>query len=191
VPEAYEAAGIFGSQLEEVAGLSSHMLEHGTDPDAIMERYDTTSKRHDYILGYHSPSGERVWQEGQAPIRLTSPGGFDAASANFMAEPFDDAESFRASLGFYEGALGFMNAESKLEVELALIDGPNTVETLVLYGEHDHLHRAAHYPQRMEIGCDDLVGPFTISTSGHFIQFEAAGLFNRTLQVWCRDLLAS
>jgi pimeloyl-ACP methyl ester carboxylesterase len=167
------------------------MLEHGTNPDAIMERYDTPSKRREYILGYHSPSGERVWQEGQPPIRLTSPGGFDTASANFMAEPFDDVESFRASLGFYEGALGFMNAESKLDVEPALIDGTNTVETLVLYGEHDHLHRAAHYPQRMEIACDDLVGPFTIPTSGHFIQFEAAGLFNRTLQVWCRDLLAS
>ena len=57
VPEAYEAGGIFGSQLEEVAQLSTHMLEHGTNPDAVMARYDTPAKRHAYILGYHSAAG--------------------------------------------------------------------------------------------------------------------------------------
>jgi pimeloyl-ACP methyl ester carboxylesterase len=189
VPEIYEAGGIFGSQLEEVAHLSTHMIEHGSDPDAITARYDTPAKRHAYIREFHSPSGERVWIEGNPPIRLTSPGAFDDAAAGFMAQPFEDAASFRASLGFYTGALGFMNAESEEGVEPALIDGPATVETLVLYGEHDHLHRAAHYPERMELACEDLVGPYTITGSGHFIQFEKPAIFNRALISWCRDLL--
>jgi pimeloyl-ACP methyl ester carboxylesterase len=106
-----------------------------------------------------------------------------------MSEPFEDADSFRASLGFYTGALGFMNAEADIEIEAPLIDGPTTIETLVLYGEHDHLHRTAHYTQRMEMSCKDLIGPFTIPGSGHFVQFEKAAIFNRALMVWCRDLL--
>jgi pimeloyl-ACP methyl ester carboxylesterase len=191
VPELYTAAGIFGSQLEEVAHLSTHMVDHGSNPEGIAARYDTPAKRHDYICEFHNPSGARVWNEGDAPIQYTSAGAFDETAADFMAEPFKDADSFRASLGFYTGALGFMNAEGDAEIEPALIDGPATIETLVLYGEHDHLHRAAHYPERMEIGCLDLVGPFIVPGSGHFIQFEKADIFNRTLAIWNRDLLSA
>jgi len=92
-------------------------------------------------------------------------------------------------MGFYEGALGFMSADRPNDVEAPMIDGPAEIETLVLYGEDDHLHRAADYTLRMEIGCTNIVGPFTIPRSGHFVQFERADIFNRTLQVWCRDLL--
>ncbi len=189
VPEIYEAAGIFGSQLEEVAHLSTHMIDHGADPEGIMTRYDTPAKRHAYIREFHNPTGERVWKEGAPPIRLTSPGSFDDESSRFMAEPFEDADSFRASLGFYTGALGFMSAEGDEQIEPALIDGRATIETLVLFGEHDHLHRAAHYPERMELACEDLVGPYTITGSGHFVQFEKPNIFNRALVTWCRDLL--
>lgn len=189
VPEAYEAAGLAASQLEAVADLSTHMLDHGLKGDETLTIYDTPEKRREYIREFHSENGERVWHEGHPPIRLAHPGSFDRAAADFMCEPFEDADSFRASLGFYEGALSFMNAERELDVEPAMIDGPAEIETLVLYGESDHLHRAADYTERMEIGCERIVGPFVVPRSGHFVQFERADLFNRTFEVWCRDLL--
>jgi pimeloyl-ACP methyl ester carboxylesterase len=188
VPEAYAAAGIHGSQLEEVSDLSSHMLEHGLDPEGVMARFDTPEKRRDYILGYHTLSGQRVWREDEAPIQYTGPGSFDEAAAQFMAEPFADADSFRSSLGFYEGALSFMNAEQTVPVEPPRVEELNTVETLVLYGEHDQIV-GPKYPLRMEVACEDLVGPFIVGGSGHFVQFERSGLFNRSLITFCRDLL--
>jgi pimeloyl-ACP methyl ester carboxylesterase len=189
VPEAYEKIGIYTSQLEEVSDLSSHMLDNGLNPEGVVAEYDTPEKRRAYIMGYHTLSGQRVWREGAEPIQYTGPGSFDEKASAFMAEPFMDEAAFRASLGFYEGALSFMNAESTIEVEPPAVTEMNTVETLVLYGEHDHIVGAT-YPARMEAASECIVGPYIVSGSGHFVQFERAGLFNRTLITYCRDLLA-
>jgi len=188
VPEAYAEIGIHMSQLEEVSDLSSHMLDNGLDPEGVMANYDTPEKRRDYIMGYHTLSGQRVWRDGADPIQYTGPGSFDEKASFFMAEPYMDEAAFRASLGWYEGALSFMNAESIIEVESPAITEMNKVETLVLYGEHDHIVGAT-YPARMEAASEKIVGPYIVGGSGHFVQFERAGLFNQTLITFCRDLL--
>jgi pimeloyl-ACP methyl ester carboxylesterase len=191
VPEAFEAAGVGGNLLQEVADLSSHMHEHAIDPDGFVAKFDTPEKRLAYIRSYHQSSGQRVWREGHDPIQYTSPGAFDEAASIFMSEPFADPDSFRASLGFYEGALGFLKEDGPSdEVEEPMLAQANSVETMILYGQLDAIV-GDKFARRAEVGSDNPVGPFIIEGSGHFVQFEKAGVFNKALTVYCRDLLAA
>jgi pimeloyl-ACP methyl ester carboxylesterase len=43
----------------------------------------------------------------------------------------------------------------------------------------------------MKAAFPNVVGPFSVMGAGHFLQWEQAGLFNRTLQWFCRYLLVS
>jgi pimeloyl-ACP methyl ester carboxylesterase len=191
VPEAYEAAGVGGNLLQEVADLSSHMEEHAVDPDGFVQKFPTAEDRIAYIRSYHQEGGARVWRPGHDPIQYTSPGAFGEAASIFMSEPFGDADSFRASLGFYEGALGFLKENPPEEtVEEPLLAQPNTIETMILYGQLDQIV-GSKYARRAEAGSERPVGPFLIEGSGHFVQFERARVFNTALIVFCRDLLAN
>jgi pimeloyl-ACP methyl ester carboxylesterase len=65
---------------------------------------------------------------------------------------------------------------------------PNTVETMILYGQLDAIV-GTKFARRAEVGSEDPVGPFLVEGSGHFVQFERSGVFNKALTVFCRDLL--
>jgi pimeloyl-ACP methyl ester carboxylesterase len=188
VPEIYRAAGLPENLLEEVARLWPDFVEHGLRPDEVMAKHDTPAKRGAYIREWYSASGARVWKDGDPPIRLAAAGSFDDEARAFMTEPFEDEDTFRASLGFYTAALGFVDADAG-EVEAPLLDGPATVETMVLYGDQDDLLGAVNYPQRMEMACEKLVGPFAVLGSGHFVSFEKPKILNSALITFCRDLL--
>jgi pimeloyl-ACP methyl ester carboxylesterase len=43
----------------------------------------------------------------------------------------------------------------------------------------------------LAVAFPNVVGPFGVTGAGHFLQWEQAALFNRTLQWFCRDLLVS
>jgi pimeloyl-ACP methyl ester carboxylesterase len=187
VPEACKAAGIPPSQFDALAGvLGQAWLDCGVDADNLAARYDTPEKRRDYIRSYLVH--DRVWREGDNAVRLAGEHGFDDAAGDFMAEAYADAGVFRSSLGFYEGAFSVLTGRID-EFETPLLDGPITTETLVLYGEEDELHREADWTLRMELGCANIVGPYTISRSGLWIPFEQPEVFNRTMAIWCRDVL--
>jgi pimeloyl-ACP methyl ester carboxylesterase len=59
----------------------------------------------------------------------------------------------------------------------------------VLFGPEDSVVSPA-FPARMAIACSECIGPFVVEGAGHFLQWEAAAVFNRTLRYFCSDLLA-
>ncbi len=189
-PEVYEAAGVGGNLLQEVSDLWSGFQEHGLHADRFAAQLDTEEKRLAYVRTWYAVGGARVWREGHDPIRLTSPGAFDEAATTFMSEPFGNADSFRSSLGFYEGSVAlFLEDEGvRRPTEVPLLSGDHDVETLVLFGVQDNIV-GINFARRAAVGFRNLVGPFLIDGSGHFVQFEKSTVFNRALTTFCRDLL--
>ena len=181
LPDEYAAAGIPGSQFEEVSALSSHLADHGTEADRFAAALTSDQQRIDYVKGYYTV---RTWTGGGEPIRLAAEGSFDDESAGFMAEPFGGAAQFRASLRGYEAV---MNPE--LSPEPALLDRRNLrTETMVLYGTCDGIV-GPNFARRAEVCFEHLVGPFLIQDSGHFLSWERSSVFNSALVSFCRDLL--
>jgi pimeloyl-ACP methyl ester carboxylesterase len=181
LPDEYAAAGIEGSQYEEVSAASSHLDDHGLRADAFAASLPTPEARVAYIEGTYTV---RPWRPGGPPTRLAAEGSFDAAAAAFMAQQFADAAQFRASLRGYEAVMN-----PALEREPALLDRRNTtIETMVLYGTVDGIV-GPNYARRAEVCFEHLVGPFLIQDSGHFISWERPAVFNSAIITFCRDLL--
>ncbi|MGE0067043.1 MAG: alpha/beta fold hydrolase [Solirubrobacterales bacterium] len=181
LPEAYELAGIPGNQFEEIGALSDHMHVHGAEADALLDRLDTTAKRIEYVEGFFRG---RSWVQGEPIRRLAGAGGFDRASAAFLAAPFGDARVMRASLGYYEAGL---NRELR-SAKPRLAEINETTPTLILYGIEDEII-GPNYPRRMEVALPNHVGPFLVGESGHFVQWERADVLNRAVASFCGDLL--
>jgi pimeloyl-ACP methyl ester carboxylesterase len=113
-----------------------------------------------------------------------TPGGFSPDDVDFMTEPFADAERLVASWGPYALAYGAPMSE------LPMLFAPVDIPTLVLYGPDDHVVPSL-FVDHCEVAFTDLVGPFLVPRAGHFLQWERADLFNRTVTAFCRDLLAA
>ena len=181
LPEEYERANIPGSQLEEVAAVTDHMIVQGKHADELLEELDTPAKRRDYVKGFYQG---RVWKEGEPQLQLGGEGNIDDEGADFMAAAFEDAAVFRSSLGYYESV-----ENPELMSEAPLLMEPNaTTQTLILYGAEDDIV-GPRYTARMEIAHRDHVGPFVVEGGGHFLQWERADVLNNALISFCRDLL--
>jgi len=92
-----------------------------------------------------------------------------------MTEPFAAADHFRASIALYESAAGRRPMK-----EMPRFLEQNPVPALVLYGPEDHVVPAS-FPDRCAVAFGECVGPFVIPAAGHFLQWEAADIFNRAL----------
>ncbi len=171
LPQKWDEAGVGGNQLEEVGRASEHMARHGNHADELTAELDSEEKRRLYVRGFYL---ERKW---------AAPDNFDEQSADFMAEAFSDAATFRTSLGLYEAA---MHEEKRSEAPL--VEQPNTIPTLAMLGEADRLS-GDHWTARMELGCTDIMGPFVVERAGHFLQWERAQLFNQAVRFFCQDLI--
>lgn len=181
LPEAYAAAGIGGSQLEEVAAVSEHLERHGHEADALAAGLADAAARVDYVKGFYTG---RSWIRGGPERALAAPGAFDAEAAGFQAEPFAGAEVFRSSLGLYEA---IVNPEVLSRPPLLL--SPNeTTETLLLYGVADEIV-GPNFVRRAKVAFANLVGPFMVQDAGHFLPWEQPEVFDSALISFCRDLL--
>jgi pimeloyl-ACP methyl ester carboxylesterase len=183
-PELSDRMVLFNSPLpydkERMAGMNSrpsgeaadYFIRQGTDADALAAELATPEQRRRYITTFYA---SRFWAH---------PGGFDGASAAFMAEPFGDGAKLRASFGAYESVFN-EGARSGP----AMTGRNEDVETLILFGPSDHVI----YPEfdRMAaVVYPNHVGPFLVRNAGHFLQWEAADVFNSAVRSFCRDLLA-
>jgi pimeloyl-ACP methyl ester carboxylesterase len=179
--DAYHAAGIPGSQIEDIHAVSDHFLDMGPRADEFAAEFDTPEKRRDYIKGFYLG---RSWRRGDPVIPLASVGSFDDEAATFNAEPFADEAHFRAAMGFYEAV-----AKPELASEPTLLTEPDATETMVLFGPEDGILRR-HYTRRMEVAYGkSLVGPFLIEGAGHFPHWERPDVVNGAIITFCRDLL--
>lgn len=171
LPEAYTAAGIDPRPSPEVRAAADYFVRQGRDADGLAAELATADERRRYIEQFY---GSRLW---------ATPGAFSREAAAFMAEPFEDAASLRASFGNYESALGSIALS-----EPPRFFEPSPVPTLALYGPDDHV-MFRDWCERCEVAFPDLVGPFVVPRAGHFLQWERAQLLNRAITAFCRDLL--
>ena len=183
-PERVARMVIFNSPLpylrDKMSGLrtrpaleaSDYFVRQGNDANALAAELESPEERRRYIATFY---GSRFWAH---------PGSFTREAVDFMTEPFADAAKLRASFGNYEASF---DAEKRSEPALL---GENSTHTLILFGPSDHVI----YPDFDRMAAQvfpDHVGPFLVRDSGHFLQWEAAGVLNSAIAAFCRDLLGS
>ena len=172
LPELYNAHGVGGDPLAEVNAVSEHVLRHGHDADGVAEELPSPAARRAYIEGCYT---YRHWGK---------PGSFTPEQVAFFSEPYSDADRFRASLGLYES---FMDPAKITDVPL--LAQAHDVRTLILYGIEDRVVGPV-FTRRMQLACNDRVGPFLVEDAGHFLQYERADVFNGAVECFCLDLLS-
>ncbi|HEX5909532.1 MAG TPA: alpha/beta hydrolase [Thermoleophilaceae bacterium] len=170
LPAEYEAAGL-GPTPPVNPQTSDYFVRQSRDADGLAAELDTPERRRAYVAQMYGP---RLWG---------GPDAFTRDEIDHLAEPFGDAESFRASIANYEYVGGARTApETPRMLEL------NPTPTLVLYGPEDHVI-PYDFPRRMEVAFPEIVGPFVVAGAGHFLMWEAARAFNRATRYFCLDLL--
>jgi pimeloyl-ACP methyl ester carboxylesterase len=111
-----------------------------------------------------TPARRRAYIADMYGHRLwAAPGSFTRDEIDFMTEPYADAGKLRASWGVYEGATG-----KRAPSDIPRLFEQNPTPALVLYGAADNVW---------------------LPNAGHFVQWEAAGVLNRSLRWFCADLL--
>jgi pimeloyl-ACP methyl ester carboxylesterase len=168
IPDDYEQAGLASVPGREMRQAADYFVRQGRDAGALAGELDSPDRRRRYIAGFY---GHRFW---------ASPGAFDPGEVAFMTEPFADPDRLRASFGNYESAMGTRELS-----EPPRFFERNPVPTLALYGPDDHVIWR-DFPERCEVVFRELVGPFVVPRAGHFLQWERADLFNRTLEYFLR-----
>ena len=147
----YERAGLPPTIPRETRAAADYFLRQGRDADGLAAELDTPERRRRYIAQFY---GSRFW---------AAPGSFDREAADFMTEPFADAEKLRASFGIYETALGDAPGVGRRRACLE----KNPVPTLVLYGPEDHVI-PRDFPERCEVAFPEIIGPFVVPRAGPF-----------------------
>ena len=171
LPAEYEAAGL-GPTPAVNPQTSDYFVRQSRDADGLAAELDTPERRRAYVAQMYGP---RLWG---------GPDAFTREEIDHLAEPFGDAESFRASIANYEYVGGARTAP-----ETPRMLERNPTPTLVLYGPEDHV--IPHdFPRRMEVAFPEIVGPVRGGGAGHFLMWEAARVFNRATEYFCLDLLA-
>ena len=162
IPEVYAAAGIDTDLLTDDDPTADYRIAQGRDGETFAAELATPELRRRWIAGMYGP---RLW---------ASPGSFGPEDIDFHTEPFGDGEKLRASWGPYELAYG------KPMLGIPMMFNIVDVPTLVLYGMDDHVVGELFVAQ-CEHAFSDLTGPFLVPRAGHFLQWERADLFNKTL----------
>jgi pimeloyl-ACP methyl ester carboxylesterase len=184
-PELVERLVIFNAPVpydkERMAGMNSrapgeaadYFIRQGTDPDALADELATPDQRRRYIATFYS---SRFWAH---------PGTFDREAVDFMTEPFADGAKLRAGFGNYESV--FVEAARS---EPPMLGRNPDVEALILFGPSDHV-LYPEFDRMAAVVFPNHVGPFLVRNAGHFLQWEAADVFNSAVRSFCRDLLAA
>jgi pimeloyl-ACP methyl ester carboxylesterase len=170
LPEDYEAAGIPAASTPEMRMALDYYRRQGREPDELLAELDTAEKRLRYVAEFY---GHRFW---------ATPGAFDRAAVEFMAQPFVDPEKLHAGWGNYGSALGARPASQPPRL---LERSP--VPTLAMYGPDDHVIWR-DWPRMAEVAFSELIGPFVIEGAGHFLQWERARLLNKSIEYFLADL---
>jgi pimeloyl-ACP methyl ester carboxylesterase len=172
LPEEYEAAGIPPEPSMQTRPTADYFRRQGTDGEALIAELDTPKRRRAWVAAMY---GHRLW---------AAPGTFSDHDVAFHVEPYGDADKLRASWGVYE--LAFGNREPE---DVPRLFETNPIPSVVLHGTADNVVPAS-FPNRMAVAFTECIGPFYLPDVGHFVQWEAAELLNRTIRWFCADLLA-
>lgn len=183
-PGFVERMVLFNSPLpfdrERMAGMrtrapreaADYFVRQGTDADALAAELATPEQRRRYIATFYS---SRFWAH---------PGNFSPEAVDFMTEPFGDGAKLRAGFGAYESAFS-----ETARSEPSVMGRNDETETLILFGPSDHV-LYPDFDRMATVVFGRRVGPFLLRDCGHFVQWEAAEVFNGAVRAFCRDLLA-
>jgi pimeloyl-ACP methyl ester carboxylesterase len=172
--ELYEAAGIPREDPPRAARWTAdYFRRQASDADGLLAELDTPARRRAYVADMY---GHRLW---------AAPAAFTADEIAFMTEPYADAHKLRASWNVYESSTG-----TKPISEVPRVFEQNPVPTVVLYGTDDHVVPRV-FPRECAVAFTDCIGPFHLPGVGHFVQWEAADVLNRTLVYLFADLRAN
>jgi pimeloyl-ACP methyl ester carboxylesterase len=169
--ELYAEAGIPPDGPHHERPTADYFVRQGADADDLLAELDNPARRRAYIADMY---GHRLW---------AAPGSFTRDEIDFMTEPYADADRLRASWGVYEGATG-----KRAPSDIPRLFEPNPTPALVLYGAADNVVPRS-FPDRCAVAFTECIGPFSLPNAGHFVQWEAAGILNRSLRWFCADLL--
>lgn len=172
LPELYEQAGVPPEPHRTDRPTADYFVRQGTEPEKLLAELDTPERRQAWVAAMY---GHRLW---------AAPGHFDPDDIAFHSEPYADAEKLRASWGVYEMAFG----NRAPEVMPRMLE-QNPLPTVVLYGTADNVI-SKHFPDYCAVAFTECIGPFHVANAGHFLQWEAPELLNRTIRWFCADLLA-
>jgi pimeloyl-ACP methyl ester carboxylesterase len=158
VIDEYRKAGITTDRIPAISidQTGDYRYRQGATPDELARELDTEEKRRRYVAEMY---GHRLW---------ASPGAFDAASIDFMTEPFADIERLKAGWAVYQLAY------ARVATEPAMMAGLVDVPTLVLYGPDMFVHCC-------EVAFTNRIGPVVVPGAGHFLQWERADIVNPLL----------
>jgi pimeloyl-ACP methyl ester carboxylesterase len=172
--DAYEAAGVPSRPDARTRQASDYFFRQANYADVLAGELDTPDKRRRYVATFYGP---RFW---------AAPGTFDEDASRFMAEPFGDEDSFRASIAIYESALG----KRAVSEPPRWIGSGSDVPTLILYGPEDHIIGSS-FPDQCAVAFPEHMGPFLVADAGHFLQWERAQVLNQAIRYFCLDLLGN
>jgi pimeloyl-ACP methyl ester carboxylesterase len=172
-PLPYDKERMAGMRTRPPAESADYFVRQGTDADALAAELATPEQRRRYIATFY---GSRHWAH---------PGTFLPDDVAFMTEPWADAAKLRASFGTYESVF----SEAARSEPPMLARNPD-VEALLLFGPSDHV-MYPEFDRMAAVVFPNHVGPFLVRDAGHFLQWEAADVFNSAVRSFCRDLVGS
>jgi pimeloyl-ACP methyl ester carboxylesterase len=149
------------------AAISDYAERQGTDADRLMAELATPEARRRYVASFYT---NRVW---------CPPGAFSAPDLDLLVEPYADARRLRTSFIDYEVIAGNhpMSAPE-------LLDQPVRQPVVVLLGP-DEVMFPPDAVARCRLAYPDLIGPFVVPNSGHFMQWEQPATVASALRGFC------
>ena len=169
-PLPYDKEKMAGLRTRPAKESTDYFFRQGTDADALAAELATPGERRRYVATFYT---SRFWAHS---------GAFGPDEVDFMTEPFADATKLRAGFGAYESTF------SEAARSEPSILGTNPAHALILFGPSDHV-LYPDFDRMAAVVFPDHVGPFLVRDAGHFLQWEAPGVFNSAVKAFCRDLL--
>jgi pimeloyl-ACP methyl ester carboxylesterase len=134
--------------------VADYFERQGSDGDGLIDELATPALRRAYVAGMYT---HRLWAH---------PGSFSREEVDWHTEPFAERDRLRAAYSVYEVAYG-----KRPLSEPPALAAPSPVETLILFGESDHVVTRA-FMDRCQVAFPHHVGPFLVPEAGHFLQWE-------------------
>ncbi len=169
-PEHLEWQTIAKWTPEQEAAIFDYADRQGTDADGLMAELSTKEARRRYIVAFYT---NRVW---------CPPGVFTATDLDLLTEPYMDARRLRTSFIDYEIIAGNhpMSAPE-------LLDQPVRQPVIVLLGP-DEVTFVPDAIARCRLAYPNLIGPFIVPNSGHYMQWEQPSTVASALRGFCLDV---
>jgi pimeloyl-ACP methyl ester carboxylesterase len=149
------------------AAIFDYADRQGNDADGLMAELSTPHARRRYVASFYT---NRVW---------CPPGAFSQTDLDLLTAPYADARRLRTSFIDYEIIAGKHPLSAP-----ELLDQPVQQPVVVVLGP-DEITFPPDAVARCRLAYPDLIGPFIVPDSGHFMQWEQPATVASALRGFC------